>query len=473
VAFAQPEATISGKITDAITHQPLAGARVEYCCLHRVFVVSGSDGAYLLKVVTDDGGGVLTVTKSGYGRVESARLKPGLSEQTRDIELRPAAHIIGRLLDRDTDKPLAGFTVTAMPASGANGAPSFGEPSGADGTFAIDADLNPGDYMLEFRTPSRSNLTFGKVAQGAVPVEYGYGRSWYPGVPREDSASPVTVVPGETRDVEARLRKRELRRIDGVIEVPEGRENERISLSVGIGRGERIADGVNLPVGPFRITGLDDGSYALFATTGTGLSLNQTVDVGDRDIDGLRLTLRNDVSIRAVVRMAEEDAAAPQGIEFIAVPTILGEYVAAPSDTLYQEGMPPGRYWPVLITPPGCAVLETTYGERPVVNAPIDVESAEATVKFVVTSRPASLAGAVRDGDQKPVPGVRVTLLPEGVTDLLDPGARRRLTTTSGPNGTYRIGDLPPGRYRVSTPGFEQAVELDFGRNVSLDLRAP
>jgi len=59
------------------------------------------------------------------------------------------------------------------------------------------------------------------------------------------------------------------------------------------------------------------------------------------------------------------------------------------------------------------------------------------------------------------------------VTELLDPGLLRRLKAASLADGAYRIGDLAPGRYRVSTGGFEQAVELDFGQNKSLDLRAP
>ena len=237
--------------------------------------------------------------------------------------------------------------------------------------------------------------------------------------------------------------------------------------------GAAIAEGRQLEAGPFRIEGVEEGTYNVFATTGTGASLNEMLEVADRNIDNLDLTLRNDVSVRALVEMAEDHLALPKGLLFIAVPVVRGEYVAEPSDKLSQEGMPPGRYWPVLITPPGYAVLSTSYGERPVVNTPIDIESADATVKFAVTSRPASLTGVVRDADQKPVAGVGVTLLPEGVTELLDPGLLRRLKAASLADGAYRIGDLAPGRYRVSTGGFEQAVELDFGQNKSLDLRAP
>jgi len=56
--------------------------------------------------------------------------------------------------------------------------------------------------------------------------EKDYGTSWFPNAPREDMAVPITFTSGETRDIELRLEKRELRHIAGVIRVPEGGTHE-------------------------------------------------------------------------------------------------------------------------------------------------------------------------------------------------------------------------------------------------------
>jgi len=421
--LSQSEVVLTGRATDAITHLPIEGAAV-------TFAGAGAGGAF-----------------SGE----------------RDFEMRPGAHISGHIVDRDSARPLPGFSVLAK-AQTNRSVFYWSKPSAEDGSFEILNDLSPGDYVLEIDPPSKGRISAGKPR----PDEPGYARTWYPDLPREDMATPVALAPGENRDIELRLQKREQHHVAGMIQLPEGREKETISVSVTSGRvGSRIADGIDFKAGPYRMEGLGEGTYSVFATTGTGASLNREIEVGERSIDDLTLTLHNDITIQASVTVLEDKVDLPKGLVFFPFPTVFSDFVVGPSDTLRVEGLPVGRYWPALITPPGFAVTAASHGGRPV-NSPPEFEAAESTVNFVITSRPASLSGMVRDSNQKPVPNIIVTLKTDAAAD---PVTQRKLTATSDAQGAYLLTDLAPGRYTASVADSSETIELDFGQTKILDLR--
>ncbi len=227
------------------------------------------------------------ISKKGYVPVDPSlyfdksllHLKPG-DALTRDFELNPPAHITGHLVDRDSGKPLTGFVViAALQQEGRFGLTAQANPSAVDGSFAIIADLNPGQYKLEI-----DPLAGGKRSDS------GYGRSWFPGVTREEMAAPITLSAGETRDIELRLQERELHHIAGVIQVPEGSEHVGVTVTIAVGLHAILPIAkVDIPKpGSFRIDGLDPGSYRVTAATSKGfLSASQTVELTDRDIDDL------------------------------------------------------------------------------------------------------------------------------------------------------------------------------------------
>ena len=203
LAQADNDATLSGKVIDALTHHPIPAARI-FCMGSSA--TSDENGAWSIRIspASRDADRSLTVTKKGYDAFE---VKPGESK-TLDIELSPGAHISGHLVDRDTGKPVAGFFVIAHREASAR---RFGsKASGADGSFAMEADLPSGQYLLEI------------VSKETKTDRIGYGRSWYPGVARVEMAIPVTLSAGENRDVEIHLQKRELHHIAGTIQAPEG-----------------------------------------------------------------------------------------------------------------------------------------------------------------------------------------------------------------------------------------------------------
>jgi hypothetical protein len=185
LAQAGDDATLSGKVTDAVTHQPVAGARIFYL---NSSTTSDANGAWSIRIRPGprNADGPVSVTKKGYdASVDSTSIamKPGESK-TLDIELSPVAHISGHLVDRDSGKPLTGFVVVARRLPYAR--PLESKPSGTDGSFALAGDLPSGQYLLEI------------VSKEEKRDKVGYGRSWYPGVPRIEMAAPVTVSPAKT-----------------------------------------------------------------------------------------------------------------------------------------------------------------------------------------------------------------------------------------------------------------------------------
>src|SRR6202034_4121333 len=140
---------------------------------------------------------------------------------------------------------------------------SQSEPSGADGSFAI-ANLDPGDYTLEIDPPTSGKITFGDGKADAT----GYLPTWFPGGPRPDMAAPVKLAAGESRDVEVRIQKREMRHAGGLLQVPAGADREGIAIEVEELTGARMHFSGEIPqAGPFHIEGLEEGSYRLRAST--------------------------------------------------------------------------------------------------------------------------------------------------------------------------------------------------------------
>lgn len=500
-AFAQTDVTLSGKVTDATTHQPIAGARVDWCCA-QVSANTDANGAWSLHIRPVDSEGNVSVVKPGYAAVNRAIPSPTVS-RTLDFEMRQAAHLSGRIVDGDTGKPLAGFTVLASIREGGGAAMFIAQPSATDGSFAITRDLNAGDYVLEIDPPSGSRV----FTENTKPDQTDYGRSWFPGVRRAEMASPVTLLSGVDRGIELRLHKRELHHIAGVLRVPEGRENSAIAISLTAGGQivQPLVSGEVPGAGAFRIDGLAEGTYHLQAAlkSADGLAVafgGQSVELTSHSIDDVKLTLRGAIAVRANVVMAEDRAEAPKGSQlainawpvpfFAGVSAKMG-FIRLSKDRLSLEGYPPGEYWPTLKVPEGYAVTSVIFNGRPVANSTVDLESPESVVSFIVTSRPAGVSGIVRDGNQRALPGTIVVLLPETLPDSLERFDRTsvRVTTADG-NGAFRLTSLPPGRYRAvlltgsdrervaRLPDVEflrlQAsvpVELDFGQNANLDLR--
>ena len=110
---------ITGKITDAVTRQPIAQVHVG-CNVGADFVgvLSGPDGAYTLENVPT-GEVRMTINLLGYKLIsENQDADAGFQMAagdtvTRNFAMHPLGRIHGRLTDRDSGKPIEGSLVSA------------------------------------------------------------------------------------------------------------------------------------------------------------------------------------------------------------------------------------------------------------------------------------------------------------------------------------------------------------------------
>ena len=292
-----PDAVLSGRVTDSLTHQPITGARLWADPDART--TTDQEGMYTLRVPVerDPAATILWVDKTGYAPSrpkEPVILKSGAVTK-QDVDLDPGAAISGRLLDRDSDQPLGGFLIRLLPALPGTDPPPT---SSADGGFKF-ADLAPGDYMIEVLPPPAKEQE-----------KVGYADTWYPGVDRPDMAAKITLTPGASLAVEVRTQKRELRTIAGTVKVPDGFSGDITVVPVNLNHQSVTFNRTISSTKPFHLGGFAEGSYSLLLSAGS-LYGQKTIEVRDRDIEDLVLTMQPGASVKASIAMTEQDTKPP------------------------------------------------------------------------------------------------------------------------------------------------------------------
>jgi hypothetical protein len=297
----QPAGTISGRVTDALTHLPIRHALVTTVGGTRD--VSDDDGSYTVRHPA----GVdvqMRVAVAGYSPLEKTSRFADDGFLKVDVELHPLARIAGRLTDKETGEPLD--LVLSVRRTDKNGGKDI--LTDKEGKFEV-GDLEPGDYSVRLRQDGDAIWELsGKT--GPKKPRHSYGAAVYP--------ETIHVEEGERRFVEFRLPALEGHSVTGTVEVPPGREKEPLTFTLwhlGIALPTMSQGGVS---GPLRIDGLTRGEYGLIAEMGKGADIafgRQSFNITDHDVDSLKLTLAPGASATGTVRMAEEHAALPAKLE--------------------------------------------------------------------------------------------------------------------------------------------------------------
>jgi len=480
------EATLSGRITDAATHQPIEGAAISSRGgrgAKPASAVSDASGAYSMRLPAAERVS-LEISKEGYSTLDlrstdstEVRLKAGGSE-TRNFELSRPGSLSGHLVDRDSGKPLQGFYIHAIRwYAGLENSTGFrypAFPTGADGAFSI-ANLPPASYVMVVDPPMGGKIRVPEKDQEKKD-EAGYGPTWYPGVPRPEMASPVVIGYGEDRRIDMQLRKHDMLHIAGTVDVPENMKNYPVTFTLVTEEKGRPtgAEGQIPRAGPFRIDGLEEGSYRVLVAHqnihGANLGYGgKAVTLAGHSVDDLKIELRPGVSLRVEVKMAEEKAEAPRNFYFVPLsldgwgPMDDGDPPGSPA-RMTRTGLPPGRYNLATMQIPGYAVVSRTLNGTPVPpGAPLDLESPESLLTIVLTSTPGSITGTVRDSEQQAVAGATVMLSPESFGGGGLPLSDREVAVSDG-NGRFTISGLAPGRYQaIAMNGEDRRGTMDTG----------
>ncbi|MFO0985692.1 MAG: hypothetical protein U1E76_28805, partial [Planctomycetota bacterium] len=127
--------TVHGRVVDAVTHQPIAGASVGANWVLDRPVRTGEDGGYAFLGWTGIGVDDLHVTVEGYGR--QGKRVPSAGDV--DFELMPGDRVEGRVLSA-SGRPVTGARITAIASARVNGAQeidSVSAETGNDGSLVL------------------------------------------------------------------------------------------------------------------------------------------------------------------------------------------------------------------------------------------------------------------------------------------------------------------------------------------------
>ena len=517
----QPRAALEGVVVDAASPtSPLSKATVELHAASRNAGIlsetqSDRDGRFYFPSVAP-GDYRVVVRRSGYATAEYGQLRPGSpsihvalaagQRQTIQIPMTRGGVVSGRLIENG--KPVGQASVVALKAVYSEGVfqttpmltdktDDLGEyhlfwlPPGryyilgivwdsASGVgFIVNADGDDSDSFYSERRNLRAVLN--RAIGAGAPEGQLHIPIYYPGTPDPSLARPIEITAGgEVRNVDFDVSTRPTWRVRGTITgmpiatagAPPVRVNVRMlpakgllasstGVSVnGIAPPWEALTTVAGPDGAFEVPRVVPGSYVLFATATNSIA-RVPVEVRDRNIDSLFVSFESGLKVTGRVA---SPGAIPAGLRVVLRqdPPMLdadtGAAVAA-DGTFTVANVPSGSYrvwvtpiltWTGLTTPstqPGLYVTSIVQGQTDVLNDGLRVSTttAEQPLTITVGSNPGTLQGRVADNQGGPAAATWVALIPEG--PLRFRTAHRFASSDAA--GRFQIGNVPPGNYRA------------------------
>jgi hypothetical protein len=387
----QQTASIQGRVVASETQSALPRVSVELRLMDR----DGAAGAPLVAATTEDGRFVfanltpgqyrMTATRSGYVPGEYGQRKPGgaglpivaAAGQLRDVQmtLTLSASVSGRILFRN-GKPVVNAEVMAMKASYQGGNRIL--------TLVQSARTNDlGEYRLYWLTPgkyyvgsapwdgrpisagvvmnanaapaavdiARMTVLAGDVARAPLGFQPGAPPSdteawvpiYFPGTAVEDTASVIDLAAGASvRGIDVVIEPVKPRRIRGTVVDALGQPamNAQILRSRNSSTSNAFTTETAAPnLGTFDLRGVIPGQYTLVATS-EGRAGKLVVDVGATDLEGVRVTVTNGVSLsgRLSIEGRPADEAVPAGLRVTLRPDPLVPGMPVPASWVSADG---------------------------------------------------------------------------------------------------------------------------------------
>jgi len=195
------------------------------------------------------------------------------------------------------------------------------------------------------------------------------------------------------------------------------------------------------------------------------------VEVGDRPVRDLRLTLQTGPRVRGRA-VFDGTRQPPTDAELGKMVVVLepangrvdsnimpGRYT--PDGRFTTPGVLPGRYLVRPAAPPGWTLDSVTYQGRDVSETPLDLTADADDVLVTFVDRRATISGAVHESGADKGPGALVVLFPADPRWWVDYGrtSRRVQSETVSASATYSLALPPPGLYFLAAIPDDQAAD--------------
>ncbi len=328
--------------------------------------------------------------------------------------------------------------------------------------------LKPGEYYIKASETGGLPFSNGMMERGHVESlvrELGsqFAPLYYPGVTQLGQAQAVQLQAGEEMQADFAMRRIKLVEVSGKVIGQDGTPASGAFVHLSQrGVSDWISD-LASPTdnkGEFTIKGVPPGNYRISAGTyeeGKIRQTRQSLDVGEDNVDSVRLNLGGGANIHGRVVTANGAPMSSPHAEVVLQPTSEDTeresgFAEVKKDGSFElEGIADGSYAVQTAVPePGWYVSSIHIGQEDVFQSGLQVDggAAKGNLEIVVSNDGAQIEGTVTDSDKnQPLVGARVKLAPDPMTDYND---MRQDATSTDQNGHYVLSNVPPGRYRVT-----------------------
>jgi len=317
--------SISGRVTDARTGEPVAGADVRLSGRNapRQPAVTDAEGRYRFEGVQPRRYGI-RIADQPFHHSRNVTVGPGAELESIDLEISPPASISGFVTD-DQGEPLEGIDLSLYRPEYFLGEVQYYKKDAArtddQGVYRFERGVRAGkSYLIRARDPNYSLAAVSDEPQNPEARRHALIPTYYPGAPVAQEAAPVVVRPGEQREgVDIRMLSTPSLCAEATVEFADAAADARFWIRTAepaagmgpLGGTTSMPNGGPLGTdGNLRICGLHPAEYRLTVLTGnvnTPQSLGALVfSVTDRDVTGLVVTARKTMPVSGRFEWAGE-----------------------------------------------------------------------------------------------------------------------------------------------------------------------
>jgi hypothetical protein len=472
LACAQPVFEIRGTVTEPATNHALEG--VDVTVLPGNGLPVPEDQMYRLKtdsngsfrvVLAKAGQYVTRVRKNGYTRsglrgISTDQAGAILSDEKPAAEfhfvLERAGEISGRVIDDETEAPLANLKIGLAPYVSENGqlrARGGIVTTNAEGGFR--SDVIAGEYLIATvpQVSGKDHLLTRFSAEDVKSTDMDYRRTYFPGGPLVQTALPLPVPSGASANAGIiRIRKQPLYRVHVLLDSASCPSGAQLQLLDTIIELAATTSHGPIPCAPFLLTHVAPGAYELQLTAGAaGVAVRYTV--AEQNLE-LPVALTRGATLPGMIVPAEGATDIPLSdfhISFSPITSIpsadVQPHAVDDRGRFEFSNIRPGLRRKVRVDGLGTEFYIRQVRYRGVA-APGEIIEFDGTgsLEIEIDRSPAALTGTVMNRD-KAVANADVVFLRWPAAPEDDRDAVRHITADG--EGRFRINGIVPGEYRI------------------------